>query len=470
MTKVEPIEQVVPETRIDLLDRQSFVDRLLEIAELLSKNKKNACYAVDGDWGTGKTFVLDLFEEQAAQIGIEGDVLSRFVILRYNCWEYDFYEEPLIAIVSSLLDQIDLALHIMPQDKRAKIKATLRRIGSAILWGMIDKVKKKTGIPIREIAETVQDGIADGAEEQIASKSFDHYFDFKKNLEELRTQIAELSKEQTVLFIVDELDRCLPEYTIKVLERLHHLFFGLDNVQVILATDIGQLSHTVETIYGVNTNVKKYLHKIIQFSVRLDIGTIKNNRFEERFAGFVDKYSGADLPQDINKTEIDKFIVTVFEGIDTRKRISIIDKCELIHELCNEKKKYDYRYLCLELFLAILHDTQLVKDVNPHNFRIDRVFDPRNNHSEEFRKTIPTGVHLISELFKENRSEDGLYSLFLNKNGGQYLFTASLLGQLLYSYRRIIGCAEDVLEYDKDNSKELGDFAVQFWKLLQVFE
>ena len=45
-----------------------------------------------------------MFEEQAKRIGNEG---PRYILFHYNCWEYDYYEEPLVAIVASILDQID---------------------------------------------------------------------------------------------------------------------------------------------------------------------------------------------------------------------------------------------------------------------------------------------------------------------------------------------------------------------------
>lgn len=51
---------------------------------------------------------------------------------------------------------------------------------------------------------------------------------------------------------MDELDRCLPAYTIKVLERLHHIFTDIDNVIVIIAMDKKQVEHVVGQIYGVS--------------------------------------------------------------------------------------------------------------------------------------------------------------------------------------------------------------------------
>ena len=81
--------------------------------------------------------------------------------------------------------------------------------------------------------------------------------------------IDELNKEYSKVIIpkvvVDELDRCIPQYAIKVLERLHHIFYGLDNVIVILAIDRRQLEHSVEEMFGINSledkriDVEKYL-------------------------------------------------------------------------------------------------------------------------------------------------------------------------------------------------------------------
>ena len=50
--------------KLDLLDRKEFVDKMLLITKTISDNKGNVSYAVNGRWGVGKSFVLDMFEEQ----------------------------------------------------------------------------------------------------------------------------------------------------------------------------------------------------------------------------------------------------------------------------------------------------------------------------------------------------------------------------------------------------------------------
>lgn len=69
----------------DLLGRQDFVSQLIIIAESLSANKESACYAINGEWGIGKTFVIEAFENQIALFGQEGTTISKYLVFHYNC-------------------------------------------------------------------------------------------------------------------------------------------------------------------------------------------------------------------------------------------------------------------------------------------------------------------------------------------------------------------------------------------------
>ena len=76
-------DKMVPQ-RVDLLNRQGFIDQLQSIVDVLAKNKKNMCYSINGQWGIGKSYVLNMFEEQAQRVGQEGTVLDKYIIFRYN--------------------------------------------------------------------------------------------------------------------------------------------------------------------------------------------------------------------------------------------------------------------------------------------------------------------------------------------------------------------------------------------------
>ena len=112
--------------------------------------------------------------------------------------------------------------------------------------------------------------------------------------------------------MVDELDRCLPTYTIKVLERLHHIFDGIDNVVIIIAMDKMQIKKALEKIYGDDLDIDRYLRKFISFDLYLDTGKATN---------FIKKYEKYISLFDIKENEyeeLEKFLTDITYDIDIR--------------------------------------------------------------------------------------------------------------------------------------------------------
>lgn len=99
-----------------------------------------------------------------------------------------------------------------------------------------------------------------------------------KNEKELRGKIDELIKtnlpevaDRAIIFI-DELDRCRPEFAIKVLEQTKTLF-QQDNIVVVYSTDITQLAHSLQGVYGPRFDGRKYLERF--YDKRLELNPIK---------------------------------------------------------------------------------------------------------------------------------------------------------------------------------------------------
>lgn len=173
-------------------------------------------------------------------------------------------------------------------------------------------------------------------------------FSFKKTLSSTREKLIELSQEKSIIFIVDELDRCLPSYAIKVLERLHHLFDGIDNITVIISIDRKQLEHSIQQIYGTDTNVDKYLKKFINFSLTLDNGLINTN-FQNKYSTYFNQFS--PIPEQ-DQEFFEKLFLMAFEKIDIRTQEKLIYRAKLIHEtICNEEQ-CNPALLCFELMFV----------------------------------------------------------------------------------------------------------------------
>lgn len=62
------------------------------------------------------------------------------------------------------------------------------------------------------------------------------------------------------MVLVDELDRCRPNYAIEMLEVIKH-FFKTDNFVFVVATDTDQLVHSIAAVYGAGFDAAQYLKR-----------------------------------------------------------------------------------------------------------------------------------------------------------------------------------------------------------------
>ena len=316
--------------------------------ESISESKTSISFAIDGAWGCGKSFVLDMFEEQLEQIQSEETLTNKYLIIRYNCWKFDYYEEPLIAIVSTIIDTINNKTKILHGEQGEKIKGVLKAVGATLLSISTNTLNTATGIDLNKVYDVVKSGIETGKAEYAEMKKYDIYFDFNQALHSLQDVINEIGKEYTIVFLVDELDRCLPEYSIKVLERLHHLTENTKNVISIIAIDKTQLQASVCHTFGFS-DANEYLKKFIQFTISLDVGKT-SERVVDKYSDYIALFDKSILPV---KDSIEEFWQTVFIDIGAREQERLIDKAMMVHKLLYTDTK-DYSFMCVEILIVVL--------------------------------------------------------------------------------------------------------------------
>lgn len=336
--------------KIDILNRDEFVQQLLRLVENISDNQASTCFAVNGAWGSGKTFVLDLFQEQLEQIQSEETYTDKFFVIQYNCWKFDYYQEPLVAIVASMTTAIEQKVKLFPDSQvQREILGVLKAVGGSLLAIGANAVKEKTGIDVQKTCEVFAQGKKEGTIAYQEDHSYDVYFNFNKALNELSNLLRSLAKQYTVVFLVDELDRCVPEYSIKVMERLHHLTEDQSNIITILSIDKKQLIQSVKQIFGFE-NPGKYLEKFINFEVKLDYGTISKT-ICDKYADYIALFDKDIIPFE---DPIEECLQVLFKDIDIRSQERIVKKAMLAHQLLYRDRK-DYSFMCVELIITILH-------------------------------------------------------------------------------------------------------------------
>lgn len=228
----------------DFLSRQPFIELIKNIIANQSSNGSGYSIAIDGEWGYGKTWIL---QELKAQLD------NRYLIFHYNAWENDFYEEPLVAILSVMIDSLKELKTINETDGNAKIIA--KTISSLLeIVGTI--TEKRCGITISDALESIKETGNTISDKKLEKSDFNTLLSLSNALSKIKETMHEISKKYRLIFIIDELDRCLPEYAIKVLERIHHICNGFQIVQII-AIDKSHLADSICKVFG-----KKYSRKL----------------------------------------------------------------------------------------------------------------------------------------------------------------------------------------------------------------
>lgn len=218
------------------------------------------------------------------------ETLPEYIVVKYDAWENTFYSEPLIAILSCLIDGLEHRL--------SKFKGYAKVCGQAAgkkgkeLLSVLSEKNGKIGTfaaILKEIIEIVPQLkkvslLEDTKDNQISCfKSYQSLiYDATALLNKVTDKKWIDEKQTRLVVLVDEIDRCLPDEQLKILERLHHLF-GVKNCAVIVAMNQSCVAKTVKTIYGIDGY--EYLRKFFDFTFKLEMSS--ESYLKNLYEGFV---------------------------------------------------------------------------------------------------------------------------------------------------------------------------------------
>lgn len=320
----------------DYLSRQPFIKLLKNIIENQSKNNNGYSIAIDGDWGSGKTWILDALESQLSS--------DEYLIFHYNAWENDFYEEPLVALLSVMLESLRQIKKVKEIGSRANVVSSSILALSKIV-GVI--TEKKLGVNLSDTLDAIKNTNAAWHDAVLTDDDFNTLLPLANALKQVKKVLFELNSDFKIILVVDELDRCLPEYAIKVLERLHHVCNKMPVFQII-AIDKSNLADSICKVFGKNFSnptlkdnimqfADSYLQKFIDISIPLPNGKPDKslevmNGLEKEFCEWT-RDSSAVAPINFDENFLEEFLAEMFSGIDRRLQEKIFSQVELCHKM-----------------------------------------------------------------------------------------------------------------------------------------
>ena len=116
---------------------------------------------------------------------------------------------------------------------------------------------------------------------ELFNEQLEIYQNTQKNIINFRARLSKVAESvenygiPPLVFIIDELDRCRPDYAISLLERLKHLF-NVEGIFFILAIDREQLNSSVTAAYGEGIDTDGYLRRFIDVPYSLPQPSIGN--------------------------------------------------------------------------------------------------------------------------------------------------------------------------------------------------
>lgn len=111
-----------------------------------------------------------------------------------------------------------------------------------------------------------------------------------------------------LVIVVDELDRCRPDYALELLEVIKH-FFSVPSVHFLLGVNLEALMNSVCARYGAGIDAQSYLKKFVSFSLTLpkDVGPYGGESVVREFASSL--YRDMKLPDSLSSSLLDQMAV-----------------------------------------------------------------------------------------------------------------------------------------------------------------
>ncbi len=258
---VRPVEGVAEEPfKGDLIGRETIADRLTQYIDRLPDG---CVIAINAPWGEGKTWF-------GLNWGAKLRVLGHKTVY-IDAFKRDYIDDPFVMICGELIAELgEKAVEIKASG--AKVAKALAPAATRIAINTIGRLVLGTADLSEELeksAEELHGEIASAAEKQL-SKKLDEYGQDKRSVDAFRGYLAEdaSSEEKPIVVIVDELDRCRPDFAVKTIERIKH-FFDVPKIVFVLLINKEHLESAINGMYGPKVNAADYLGKFIHLSLQL---------------------------------------------------------------------------------------------------------------------------------------------------------------------------------------------------------
>lgn len=268
------------ETDVDYLGFEHLIAGVTGIVR--DKRLLPATIGVFGDWGSGKSSLLQMVKTDLAKDS------DRIAVLYFNGWLFEGYEDAKVALMGSILDELSRNEAWYKKAGKtiqnlAKRVNWMRALGIGAKYGAAFLLAGPAGIGLTAGMDAAAIAVEAGTkaseidlDEAKKLLKEDGAAEARRAIRDFRDEFAKLLSElelDALVVVIDDLDRCLPATVIETLEAIK-LFLFVPKTAFIIGADERLVRYAVRMRFpelpGENAEVgREYLEKLIQFPVRI---------------------------------------------------------------------------------------------------------------------------------------------------------------------------------------------------------
>lgn len=258
----------------DLLDFAAYGATFTNLIQSIADTK---VISIEAGFGHGKTFFRKAWAEHLRQAGE--------VVVEIDAQQSDHSGEPIITFLGALIA-------VAPVKQRSKVATIAAKSGKwagiasravtrAVLRNGAEEVieaasgyvsgKIEGNQALEGAVKELEEGMSKLAGQMIASQLAAEHArqeELPKQIDDLRDALTKGREAQRVVILIDELDRCHPDYALALLEAMK-LVFGRPGFVFCLMVNADYLESIAHHRFGANSAGERYLEKFVDLRLRL---------------------------------------------------------------------------------------------------------------------------------------------------------------------------------------------------------
>lgn len=291
-----------------------------KLSDLVERIQQPMVIALDAPWGAGKTFFLKCW---VGAHTLENQGTAQTVY--FDAFKYDFLDDPLVALTAAVSERLS-----PDRDPTSKVKQ---------LWGHLASIAKpglRIGLAVASAgASEYLQSMGDAAIEATRSEvqdSIDALWQKEESrraaMNDFRRSLEDLASERKLVIVVDELDRCRPDYALNLMEVVKH-FFDVENVHFVLGVNLKELANSVRARYGTGIQAERYLQKFISVVMPLGGRQGKSAQNAHTLTALL-HFEKVSSEVGLDNTWMYHRLRDIIQGIDYQAKVSLRDVEKII--------------------------------------------------------------------------------------------------------------------------------------------